>query len=811
MSSDPLTPDQLYRYCDPQSLGFESTDDLEDLAEVLGQERAVEAVKFGIGIRSDGYNLFALGPNALGKYSIIRRFLESQAAEQPVPDDWCYVHNFAEAHKPKALRLPPGTALALRSDMERLIEETQSGIQSAFESDDYHHRRAAIDEEFREKQGGSVEDLQERARAKNIALMRTPMGLALAPVIDGEVMSPEVFGKLPKEQREETERDIETLQGELREIMQQAPQLDRQRRARIRELEKEVTMFAIGHLIESTREKYAEHDAVIAYLGNVQDDLIEHANDLRPSDPVTPPPPPPFMPGSHLGRSDDSAAKRRYKVNVLVSSAETSGVPVVYEDNPTYANLVGRIEHIPEMGALITDFTLIKSGALHRANGGYLMLDARKLLTQPFAWEALKRALKSREIRLESANQAMNVISTISLDPQPIPLDTKVVLIGDRQLYYMLCSVEPEFGDLFKVEVDFEEDMDRNEDSSRLYARLIAGVIHRNGLRSFTAPAVARVVEQASRIASDSEKVSIHFGNITDLLREADFWAADSGNNIVDRDDVQRAIDAQIRRADRIRERSLEAILRETMLIDTAGARVGQVNGLAVLSLGSLSFGRPSRITARYRVGRGEVIDIEREVDLGGPLHSKGVLILSSFLASRYAADRPLSLSASLVFEQSYGGVDGDSASSTELYALLSALADLPINQGMAVTGSVNQYGEVQAIGGANEKIEGFFDICVARGLTGEQGVLIPASNVKHLMLRDDVVRAAKDGKFSIYPIATIDEGIEILTRTPAGERDANGHFADGSVNARVEQRLVELAETRRRFAATNRDEGSTP
>ena len=810
MTTDPLTPEQLYRYCDPQSLGFETTDDLEDLAEVLGQERAVEAVKFGIGIRSDGYNLFALGPNALGKYSIIRRFLESQAAEQPVPDDWCYVYNFAEAHKPKALRLPPGTALALRSDMERLIDETQSGIQSAFESDDYHHRRAAIDEEFRERQGGSVEDLQERARAENIALMRTPMGLALAPVSDGEVMSPEVFGKLPKEQREKSERDIETLQGELREIMQQAPQLDRQRRARIRELEKEVTMFAIGHLIESTREKYAEHDAVIAYLGDVQDDLIEHANDLRPSDPDTSPPPP-FMPGSHLGRSDDSSAKRRYRVNVLVSSAETSGVPVVYEDNPTYANLVGRIEHIPEMGALITDFTLIKSGALHRANGGYLMLDARKLLTQPFAWEALKRALKSREIRLESANQAMNVISTISLDPQPIPLDTKVVLIGDRQLYYMLCSVEPEFGDLFKVEVDFEEDMDRNADSSRLYARLIAGVIHRNGLRSFAAPAVARVVEQASRIASDSEKVSIHFGNITDLLREADFWAADSGNDIVDRDDVQRAIDAQIRRADRIRERSLEAILRETMLIDTAGARVGQVNGLAVLSLGSLSFGRPSRITARYRVGRGEVIDIEREVDLGGPLHSKGVLILSSFLASRYAADRPLSLSASLVFEQSYGGVDGDSASSTELYALLSALADLPINQGMAVTGSVNQYGEVQAIGGANEKIEGFFDICAARGLTGEQGVLIPASNVKHLMLRDDVVRAAKDGKFSIYPIATIDEGIEILTRTPAGERDANGHFADGSVNARVEQRLIELAETRRRFAATNRDEGSTP
>ena len=704
MASDSLTPDQLYRHCDPQSLGFGTTDDLEDLAEVLGQPRAVEAVNFGIGIRSDGYNLFALGPNALGKYSIIRRFLESRAAEQPVPDDWCYVHNFAEAHKPKALRLPPSMARELRSDMEQLVDEIQSGIQSAFESEDYNHRRAAINEEFREKQGGSVEDLQERAREKNIALMRTPMGLALAPVSDGEVMSPEAFGKLPPEQREQTEREIEELQGELREIMQQAPQLDRQRRARIRELEKEVTMFAIGHLIESTREKYADHAAVVAYLDEVQEDLVEHANDLRPSEPDASQPPNPLMPGPQRGGPDGSAAKRRYRVNVLVSNADTSGLPVVYEDNPTYANLVGRIEHIPEMGALITDFTLIKAGALHRANGGYLMLDARKLLTQPFAWEALKRALKSREIRIESANQAMNVISTISLDPQPIPLDTKVVLIGDRQLYYTLCSVEPEFADLFKVEVDFEEDMDRDDESSRSYARLIAGVIHRKGLRAFDAPAVARVVEQASRIAGDSAKVSIHFGNITDLLREADFWAGESGNELVGRDDVQRAIDAQFRRADRIRERSQEAILRETLLIDTDGSKVGQVNGLAVLSLGSLSFGKPSRISARFRMGRGEVIDIEREVDLGGSLHSKGVLILSSFLGSRYAVDRPLSLSASLVFEQSYGGVDGDSASSTELYALLSALADPPINQGLAVTGSVNQYGEVQAIGGANEK-----------------------------------------------------------------------------------------------------------
>ena len=621
-------------------------------------------------------------------------------------------------------------------------------------------------------------------------------------------MSPEVFRKLPDDEREQTEREIETLQGELREIMQQVPQLDRQRRTRIRELEKEVTMFAIGHLIDSLRQKYTEQDAVAAYLGEVQDDLLEHTSEPRPSEPAGVAPGGPAGLGMHIPAPEDSPAKRRYRVNVLVSNADSIGVPVVYEDNPTYANLVGRIEHIPEMGALITDFTLIKSGALHRSNGGYLMLDARKLLMQPFAWEALKRALKSREIRMESANQAISVVSTISLDPQPIPLDTKVVLIGDRQLYYMLCAAEPEFADLFKVEVDFEEDMDRTDDSCRIYARLIASVVHRNQLRSFDAPSVARVIEQASRIANDSEKVSIHFGNITDLLREADFWAGEAGQEVVRRDDVQRAIDAQMRRADRIRERSQEAILRDTLLIDTAGFKVGQVNGLAVLSLGSLSFGKPNRISARYRIGRGEVVDIEREVELGGPLHSKGVLILSSFLASRYAIDRPLSLSASLVFEQSYGGVDGDSASSTELYALLSALSDLAINQGVAVTGSVNQYGEVQAIGGVNEKIEGFFDICVARGLTGEQGVMIPVANVKHLMLRRDVIQATTEGKFAIYPISTIDDGIEILTGTSAGERGSDGNFAAGSVNALVESKLIELADTRRRYA-TNDKEGA--
>jgi len=495
-------------------------------------------------------------------------------------------------------------------------------------------------------------------------------------------------------------------------------------------------------------------------------------------------------------------------VNVLVDHSESKGAPVVYEDHPTYNNLIGRIEHIAHMGALVTDFNLIKPGALHRANGGYLILDARQLLLQPYAWDGLKRALRSREVRIESLSQVLSLVSTVSLEPEPIPLDVKVVLIGERLLYYLLYQLDPDFGELFKVEADFNEEIPRTPENNLLYARLIGTIARKEGLRPFDRGAVARVIEHSARMADDAEKLSIHLLSTADLLREADYWAGVAGNGVVTADDVQRAIDAQIHRADRLRELVQEEIKRGTILIDTTGERVGQVNGLSVIQLGNFAFGRPNRITARVRLGKGEVVDIEREVELGGPIHSKGVLILSGFLGARYAAERPLSLSASLVFEQSYSGVEGDSASLAELCALLSSLAEVPIRQSLAVTGSVNQHGEVQAIGGVNEKIEGFFDVCKTRGLTGEQGVIIPATNVQHLMLRQDVIEAVKAGQFHIYPVQTVDQGIELLTGIPAGERDEEGNFPEGSINQLVEARLIELAEKQRAFAAPRKEAG---
>ena len=672
--------------------------------------------------------------------------------------------------------------------MEHLVEELRTAIPATFESENYRQRRQDIEEEFRERQDKVLTELQRQAQERGLALIRTPMGLAFAPTREGEVISPEEFQKLPPAEQERVQADVSALQEALQKSLSQLPQWDRERRAKLKELNQEVGMFAVGHLIEELRQMYLDLPAVLAYLTSVQQDVIDNLDeflgitDTPPAAPTEASPPRPPITASFF---------RRYQVNVIVDHSGATGAPVIYEDHPTVQNLVGRIEHMAHMGTLVTDFNLIKAGALHRANGGYLILDARRVLLQPFAWDELKRALRSREIRIEVLGQTLSLVSTVSLEPAPIPLDVKVILLGERMLYYSLYEADPDFGELFKVAADFEDQMDRTADNHLLYARMIGTIARQEGLRPLDRTAVARVIEQSARLAGDAEKLSTHMHSIADLLREADYWAGEAQHHVIAATDVQRAIDAQIRRLDRVRERTQEEIQRGTILIDTQGAAVGQVNGLSVLSMGQFAFGRPSRITARVRLGRGEVVDIEREVALGGPIHSKGVLILSAYLGARYAADRPLSLSASLVFEQSYSGVEGDSASSAELYALLSALADLPVKQGLAVTGSVNQRGQVQPIGGVNEKIEGFFDTCRAQGLTGEQGVLIPASNVKHLMLRHDVVAAVAAGQFQVYAVETIDQGIEILTGVLAGERDASGEFPVGSVNQRVEARLV--------------------
>jgi len=802
MTSQRLDPRQLRQACDPAQFDFETTDELENLSQMIGQERAVGAVRFGIGIQRDGYNLYALGPSGTGKRTTISQFLRGKAAEEPVPSDWCYVNNFDDTHRPNRLELPPGKGLQLRDDMEQLVEELRNAIPTAFESEDYQTRKQELEEEFQEKQEEALNQIQEKAKERGIALIRTPVGLAFAPVEEGEVVSPDEFQQLPDEKREQVKEDIAELQEELQETMRQARQWEREARAKVKELNRQVAMLAVGHRIDELEELYADLEPVVAYLEAVRDDVVENVDDFRRSGEEEP--------ESLLGlptQQIQEAKFRRYQVNVLVDHSASDGAPVIYEEHPTYNNLIGRIEHIAQMGALVTDFNLIKPGALHRANGGYLLIDARELLMQPYAWEGLKRVLRAQQVRIESLSQALSLVSTVSLEPEPIPLKVKIVLIGERLLYYLLNAYDPDFSELFKVEADFDDQMPRTEENDQLYARLIATMVRQEDLRPFDREAVSRIIERSSRIVGDTKKLSTHLLSIAELLQEADYWAGEAGNGTVTVTDVQRAIEEQINRADRLRDRTQEHIKRGMILIDTEGEKKGQVNGLSVIALGNYAFGRPSRITARTRLGKGNVVDIEREVDLGGPIHSKGVLILSSYLGARYAPEHPLSLSASLVFEQSYAGVEGDSASLGELCALLSDLADSPIKQSLAVTGSVNQHGEVQPIGGVNEKVEGFFDACKAKGLSGDQGVLIPVSNVEHLMLREDVVQAVEEGNFHVYAVETVDQAIALLTGEPAGERDEEGEFPPGSVNQRVEARLIELAEKQQNSGVEEEDQ----
>lgn len=809
-SSLPLSPEQLYRAFDPATLPFETTADLPDGQEIIGQQRAIDAIRFGIGIRHQGYNLFALGPNGTGRQTTVNRFLQQRALAEPVPDDWCYVYNFAEPYRPRALRLPPGKAVTLRDDMKKLVEELTSVLAGVFAGEEYQLQKHTLEEELRGLQMEALEKLREEAKSHSIALIQTPGGFAFAPLKeDGEIIGPDEFMQLDAEAQKAIETQVGALQEALQRIMEQMPKLQREMQARLRELNERVVGFSITPLLDELRQKYADLAAVREHLDAAQADIVQNFEAFLQDEENAGR----QLLGAALGIASPErrVSPSRYEVNVVIDNGQTNGAPVVSLDQPRYADLVGRVEHVAQMGALVTDFTLIKPGALHKANGGYLVIEALKLLTEPFAWEGLKRALRKREIVIESLGQVYSMISTVSLEPEPIPVAVKVVLIGERQLYYLLSSADPEFNELFKVSADFEDEMGRGPENALAYARVMAEVARDEKLRPFDRRAVARVVEHGSRLVEDATKLSTHMQSVTDLLREADYWAGEAEREVVGYEDVQRALDMQTFRAGRIQEQMQEAILRDRVLIDTDGSIVGQVNGLSVYQIGSHSFGRPSRITARIRMGSGEVIDIERQVEMAGPIHSKGVMILAGFLGQRFAVDQPLSISATLVFEQSYGGVEGDSASSAELYALLSAIADAPVCQSLAVTGSVNQRGQIQTIGGVNEKIEGFFDVCRARGLNGEQGVLIPAANVENLMLRRDVVEAAAAGQFHVYPVRTVDEGIALLTGLPAGEANEAGEYPPDSINGRIVARLKKLAETQRAFNNPPRAEDGEP
>ncbi len=800
----PLSPDVLRRTVDPESLGFQSTADLAPVSGLIGQDRALKAIDFGTRMSSQDFNIFVLGPPASGKSTAVRAYLE-RAADAPAKiSDWIYVNNFEDANKPHAVALPCGRAHPFSKAMVELIDELRQTLPALFEGDEYQARRRQIDEGFRAGQEEAFEALTEKAREQNIAILRTPTGIGMAPMLDGKIVKPEVFQGLPEQMRKDVEAKIEALQKELAAILEDVPKSEKERRNQLRSLNEEVATVAVTEALDDVRRGFEDIPEIKTYLDAVGHDLVRNVGLFLMSEEDDAQP---------VQRSVDTTRDprfRRYMVNIMVGhdDPEACRRPIVEELNPTYGNLIGRIEHVAHMGSLVTDFLLMKPGALHRANGGFLLIDARKMLLSPFAWEALKRAIKAQALRIEQPTETTGFMSTQSIDPEQIPLDVKVVLFGDRMLYYMLAANDPDFSRLFKVQADFDDSIERTEENHGAYARLIASIVARHDLRHVDASGVARLIEEGSRLADDSRKLSIELGTIADLIREADYWAGDMGLDLITRDVVERAIDERVQRSDRLRDRAQEGIERDIVLIDTTGSEVGQINALSVLQLGDFAFGKPTRITARVRMGGGRVTDIEREVKLGGPLHSKGVMILWGYLAGKFAEEIPLALAASLVFEQSYGGVDGDSASSTELYALLSALSEVPIRQSLAVTGSVNQLGEVQVIGGVNEKIEGFFDICSSRGLTGEQGVLIPEGNVQHLMLRPDIVAAVREGRFHVYSVATIDQGIEILTGVAAGSKGPDGRFAEGTINRLVEDKLHRFATRAKEFAKSKDDEG---
>ncbi|AMQ87728.1 Lon protease family protein [Marinobacter sp. LQ44] len=772
-----LTEDQIYHRCPLDKLNFETTATLEELELPFGQERLLRAMEFGASMEANGFNLFVLGPSGAGKHELVRQFLDKHASGQPVPSDWCHVFNFQQSDKPNAIELPPGEGRQFKRDMSDLAAELKTAIPATFESEEYQARIQELQEEVTRRQQKGLFAIQEEANANNIAMITTPAGFTFAPMRNGEVIEPEEYKTFSDDEKALVEAKVEDLQKKLQQAIQQVPRLRKEVRERIHALNEEMVQLTLGGPIGELREKWSHLPEVVAYLDAVREDVVEHAEAFQDSENGAP-----------------AGLLNRYRVNLLVDNSETQGAPVVYEDLPNHQHLTGQIEHRAHQGNLYTDFTLIRAGSLHRANGGFLILDARRILTQPMAWESLKRILFSNEIRIESLERLYGLATTVSQQPEPIPLKVKVVLVGDRTLYYLLAHYDPDFLDLFKVEADFEDDLDRDGESYQLYARMLATMAKSVKARPLDKPAVGRLIEHASRLAGDQKKLTAHDRVLKDLLSEANHWAARADSKHIGIGHIQQAIDEREFRASRIRERSLEQIYRGVVMIATDGEQAGQVNGLSVLQIGATRFGQPTRITATARPGKGQVVDIEREAKLGGPIHSKAVMILSRFLAGRYAPMGDLSLSASLAFEQSYGGVEGDSASVAETCVLLSAITRVPLKQSLAVTGSMNQHGEVQAVGGVNEKIEGFFNVCKKNGGVNGHGVLLPASNVEHLMLNEEVRKAVREGVFAIYPMTHIDQAIELMTGMAPGSPDDEGGYPEGSFNRRVADRLAEYA-----------------
>jgi lon-related putative ATP-dependent protease len=789
-----LPAEKLRLECDPKLMQCETTQELVPLREIIGQKRAVRALKFGLGIRERGFNVYVAGFPGTGRTTAVKNFLEDLAKTQPVPSDWCYVNNFSNEYQPKAIKLPAGKGKDFQRDMKNFIDEARRALAKTFESEDYAAKREATVKTVEDQSKELINQLNAAAQKAGFIIQSTRVGLLLIPLIKGKPASDQELVALPPKVREEIQAKRERLESELRSAMRQFMDMDRKVREEIDKVNRDVALYAIGHLVTDLTDKYKDIPDVAAYLKDVQNNILNNLSQFikgpEEQQPQTPFPVP-WM---------KEAPSKEYEVNVIVDNSEVKGAPVVMESNPTYQNLFGRVEKEAQFGALVTDFAMIRGGSLHRANGGYLILPVEDLLINPLSYDSLKRALKSEHIIIEEAEERLGFISTKSLKPQPIPLSVKVILIGDPYIYQQLYILDMEFNQLFKVKADFDTTMDRTDDNVQQYAAFVCTVCQKENLKHLEGSGLAKLIEHSSRLAEDQQKLSTRFAEVADIIREANFYAIEEKSDFITGVHVKKAIEEKVYRSKLIQEKIQEMIKRGVLLIDTDGENVGQVNGLSVMELGDFAFGTPSRVTTSIGLGREGIIDIEREAKMGGPIHTKGVLILSGYLNEKYAQDKPLSLSARLVFEQNYEGVEGDSASSTELYAILSALAGLPIKQNIAVTGSVNQKGEVQAIGGVNEKIEGFFEVCKAKGLNGKQGVMIPESNVQNLMLKEEIIEAVKKGKFRIYSVKTIDEGIEILTGVKAGEKQKDGSFENGTVNDRVDKHLRGMAEKLQEF-----------
>ncbi|MBC7345979.1 MAG: AAA family ATPase [Clostridia bacterium] len=774
--------DALRRTCDPTTFDFNSTEEVEPLQGIIGQERAVRAMEFGLQVEKPGYNIFITGLTGTGKMSYARSIVTQVAAQRPTPDDWCYVYNFRDPAQPRVLCLPCGKGYGLSQDLAELIEELQVEIPRAFGSDDYEKQKNDIIREFQDRSTQLVEELTQRAAALGFSIRRTSTGFVTVPVIDGKPLSSEEYEALPVEVKEEIDRKSTTVQFDVRETVRRVQQAEREAREKIKKLDAQVGLFCAGHRIDALREKYQEYPQVLEYLEALKQDILNNLELFRGEEEEHGSPP--------WARHSRSSALQKYKVNLFIDRRNCCGAPVIAETNPTYYNLVGRIEHENEWGFLSTNFLMIRPGAMHRANGGFLILQARDVLVNPFSWEALKRVLKTGQLTIENMGEQYGLIPLASLKPEPIPISLKVVLIGNPLLYHLLYEYDEDFRKLFKIRVDFDTEMERSRENVRKLAQFISFHCRQQNLRHFDRGAVAKVVEYSSRLAEDQEKLSTRFNELVEILYEADAWAALDGARYVEARHVQQAIEEKHYRSNRVEEKIQEMFGRGELLVDTDGRVIGQVNGLSLVDLGDYVFGRPSRITAATGLGQRGVVHIERETKMSGNIHSKGVLILSGYLAAKYAQEVPLNLSASLCFEQLYTGVDGDSASSAELYALLSSLAEVPLDQGIAVTGSINQKGEIQPVGGVTAKIEGFFRVCRLKGLTGRQGVIIPYQNVHNLMLAEEVVEACRQGLFHIYPVRTVDEGLAILTGMEPGERLPEGGYAPGTVHYRVLEKL---------------------